>query len=86
LPSFQIALAPVVWPPPPPNPYLAYAMSIDAGIRSAPAPLTDEQKIAASERQVATGVAMEAEHQRLNAEAAARTDERNAEQRRLAAG
>jgi hypothetical protein len=76
---------PAAWPPAPPNIYLEYALSVQAGIASAPAPLTDQQKIENSERQVAHGVAMEAEHQRLNAEAAARTDARNVEQRRLAA-
>jgi hypothetical protein len=74
------------WPPAPPNIYLEYVQSVAAGIASAPAPLTEDERIAASQRQVAHGEAMEREHQRLNSEAAARTNENNAEARRVAAG
>jgi hypothetical protein len=77
--------APDAWPLPVPNVALSYALSVAESLRCAPLPLTDQQKIDASARQVAHGVAMEEEHQRLNSEAAARTDANNIEQRRLAA-
>jgi hypothetical protein len=69
----------------PPDFNFEYAMSVAAGIRSAPIPPTEAERVAESARHVAAGEARELEHQRLNSEAAARATERNIEQRKLAA-
>jgi hypothetical protein len=69
LPSFQVALAQVVWPPQPPNPYLAYAQSVAAGILSAPPPPTDAERADAARRQIEIGERQERESERLRANA-----------------
>jgi hypothetical protein len=83
---FEIAVAPVIWPPTPPNPYLAYALATEAGLRSAPAAKSDLERADESARHIEHGTAMEAESERLRSEHQARTNENNAEARRVAAG
>jgi hypothetical protein len=74
------------WPPPTPNIGLQYYEMVLAGLRGAPPPLTNQQRIEASQRQMAFVAEQERGRERLNAEATTRADAHEAERRRLAAG
>jgi hypothetical protein len=71
LPSFETSgPAPLAWPPVPVNHGLEYYHAIHAAIVTAPPPLTDAERIAASERQMRFVAEQERGRERLAAEAA----------------
>jgi hypothetical protein len=76
----------MAWPPPPPDWVSQYIAMTTAAIINARPPLSDEERIAASQQHIAHGEEMEREHQRLNALAAERAEAAAAERRALANG
>jgi hypothetical protein len=74
-----------MWPPKN-NWAVEYFETVRAGIVNAKPPPDEIERAEAARRHIAAGEADEREHQRLNAEAAARAAAHAAEQRRLVAG